>query len=117
MSDPPTLEPIVYEPVYDEAGRRIGSRVPDAERARWDAGPARPPARPVDTETLSFEAISDLIEPFSPGLPLRARLAVAYERNPVQVSRLTLRTLDEADARDPCGLLWYRLGLISNDGT
>jgi hypothetical protein len=116
MSDPPTLGPIEYQAVIID-GHFAGWRVPDHERARWDAGPVRPPALPVDTETLSFGALTDLLEPFSPGLPLRARLAVAYDRDPVQTSRLTHRTLGEADARDPCGLLWYRLGLLSNGDT
>lgn len=102
------LEPIVYE----RAGE--GWRVPDHERARWNAAPIRPASasRRVDTETLSYEAINDLLEPWYPGLPLRARLAVAYERDPVAVSRLTLGTLDEADHRGPCGLLWVRLGAL-----
>lgn len=46
------LGPIQYEAVTDEAGHRIGWRVKDNDRARWDAthdrGPA--PSRPVPAE-------------------------------------------------------------------
>jgi hypothetical protein len=32
----PILEPAVYEPVFDAAGKRIGWLLPDHERPRWD---------------------------------------------------------------------------------
>src|SRR5262245_22850240 len=104
------LAPIVYEPVFDEHGARVGWRVPDEERERWDAPRAPAPAHPVDTETRSLEALQDALEPYFPSPSLIVRLAVSYELDPARVSRLTTWVLEQADVHSPCGLLFKRLG-------
>lgn len=110
MNEPPTLPPIVYEPVYDEHGVQAGWRVPDHERAQWEAPRAPAPVRPVDTVTLSLEALADALEPYFPSPALTARLAACYELDPARVSRLTNWVLEQADVHSPCGLLFKRLG-------
>jgi hypothetical protein len=104
-----------YEAVYDEHGRRMGWRAKD--RAWWDAPLARADRRPVDEETRSLEAILDSLDAWSPGLPLRARLAVCYDRDPVRVSRLVDAVLNEAGVRDPCAVVYFRLAAIEHGGT
>lgn len=114
--EPEMLDPIVYERVNVD-GVRVGWRVPEHERERWDA--PRPPIDrpPVDTETLSYEAILDLLEPWAPSFDLRARLAVAHHADPVRVSRMTAAILGDPDVRDPTGVLYVRLGKLAYGDT
>jgi len=99
-----------YDVVYDAAGNKLGYRARDREW--WNAPRARVDRAPVDEETMSVEAILDALDPWNPGLPLRARLAVAHERDPVRVSRMTLAILDTPGLRDPCAVLYFRLGSL-----
>lgn len=107
------LHPIAYERVEHEG--KPAWRVPEYERARWDAGPIRGMFRPVDVETLSLEAILDALAPWYPSLELQARLAVAYNRDPARTSRLTTWTLAQSDERGPCGLLYVQLGKLDGE--
>lgn len=97
------LDPILYED---------GGRVPDHERERWrkwgKGSSTYTPA--IDTETLSLAAILELLDPWQPSEQLIERLTVAYGQYPVWLSRLTRAILDTAGVRNPCGLLWHRLG-------
>lgn len=105
------------ERVEDSAGRLIGWRATD--RAAWEAPLMRADPARVDVETMSLEAILDSLDAWNPGPPLRARLAVLYELEPVRVSRLTLAVLDTPGLRDPCAVLFWRLGRLEleRDGT
>ena len=75
------------------------------------------PRRPPDPVTLSYEALLELLEPYFPGLPLRSRIAVAYERDPRQTSSLTTWALRTAGLRNPCGLLYVRLAELAHGDT
>ena len=102
------------EPVYKD-GQLLGYRARD--RAAWEAPIARVDRAPVDAETMSQEAILEALDLWTPGPPFRARLAVAYERDPVKTSRLTLAVLDTPGLRDPVAVLHYRLeALALHDG-
>jgi hypothetical protein len=104
-----------YEPVYDERDNLVGWRAKD--RAWWDAPRARAARGPVDEETRSLEAILDSLDAWSPSLPLRARLAVCYELDPVRVSRLVDAVLNEAGVRDPCAVVYFRLSALEHGET
>lgn len=102
------------EAVYKD-GRLLGYRARDREA--WEQPIARVDRAPVDAETMTLEAILEALDFWTPGSPLRARLAVAYERDAVKTSRLTLAVLDTPGLRDPCGVLHYRLEeLALHDG-
>jgi hypothetical protein len=100
---------VEYEPVIVD-GVRVGWLAKD--RDAWRAPLARAHPAPVDVDTMSIEKILDSLDAWNPGLPLRARLAVAYERDAVRVSRLTTAILNEPGLRDPCAVLHYRLGAL-----
>lgn len=102
------LEPITYE--KGEGGR--GWRVPDSERERWENPPhiASSPTieTPIPLADLA-DAIAQLIEV---SVPLERLLGTLYERDPLAVSRLVTRTLDDAatgNVRSLGGLLYTRL--------
>lgn len=107
------LDPIDYEPVVDEHGARIGWRVPEHERDRWDnpprfkeaARPAEQP-RPLSQLVVELEAWVDL----DPKLERSVR--AAYDRDPLRVTRLVVSVVGKAERREirnPAGLLWRRL--------
>jgi len=114
---PRYLHPIAYEPIANEDGERIGWRVPEHERERWDNPPKSPPSRRVDIETLSLDALTDRLDPLFPDPPLLARLAAAYAVDPVRVSGLTTRILGQPNLRNPSGVLWVQLGSIVDGET
>lgn len=119
--DPLTLEPIVYEPVYDDAGRRMGWRVPESEREAWFAPPRPEPRKPVDEEARDIE---DLVVELESLLwldeQLERKLRAAHELEPLQVTRLAaaLRLgVAEGRLRSPGGFLLKRLGELERRHT
>lgn len=104
MTDPATLEPIVYERA--EGG---GWRVPDDERERWDNPPrvveASMPttrARPLPELVVELEGCLYLDDRLS------ARVRELYEDDPARATRLIESVLEKARAgqlRSPAGFL------------
>ncbi len=110
------LEDIVYE---DTIG---GWKVPEHERARWDAAPLLVTPKPtVDPTAKDIEDIVlDLAGVVYLDHPLEVRLRTTHAIDPVMVSRLAAATIEGAtrgSLTNPGGFLTSRLADIERDKT
>ena len=118
------LPPIVYEPVIED-GRRIGFRVPEAERAMWDRLSeqreknlgvySKTGGKVRRIEALELSALVAELEPwildFNDGL--RRDMELAYARDAVQLTKVVMSILQGCEAQrihSPGGVLRTRLG-------
>ncbi len=116
MNEPATLEPILYEPILNDAGQRVGWKVPDHERERWESGsgyrsgtPETGTARPVKHLVAALEACLYLDD------RLEARVRALYELDAPKITRLVDHTIEQARAGrldNPAGFLASRLRAI-----
>ncbi len=119
---PRYLNPIVYEPVLNDGGQKIGLQVPEHERARWDAAPLTVAPKPkVNQEARDIDAvvrdISDIVY-LDP--PLEANLRTTHALDPLGVSRLAAATIAGAATgklTSPGGFLMKRLAEIQRSKT
>lgn len=120
MSEPATLDPIVYEPVLNEKGEQVGLRVPDSERERVENGTGYPsssahllPPEPLSPEARTLDAlVADLQSWLVGDERLYGQLAALYAREPQIADRLTAAAVNGAmtgSLRDPSAYLASRL--------
>lgn len=108
MSEPATLEPIIYERV--ESG---GWRVPDHERERWENPPRFDKAARTTGEA---KPIAHLLAELDAWIylddRLEARLREVYDADPIRATRLAESVIEKTQAgglHSPAGFLSSRL--------
>src|SRR5258707_4654232 len=117
------LEPIVYEPVLDEHGHRVGWRVPDSERPTWDALAEQHEkqlgvyARAPQTKKISAKPLDELLDLLRPWVVdfnygLEQDVGVAYRADADRTTRMVVSIVQGCEAQrihSPGGMLRSRL--------
>jgi len=124
MTDHPTLEPITYEPVYDDKGKRVGWKVPKHEQKTWEALREQRENRtgiyattnPAPRTATAAKPITQLIAELETWLyldqQLEQQLRNAYNNNPDKTTRLVdhiTRGCEQRKLNSPAGALAKRL--------
>jgi hypothetical protein len=89
-------------------------KVPEEERARWDAAPLRaaPPSRPQEQPKPLQQLVVELEAWIDLSSLLERQLRDAYEAEPLRVTRITANVVQGAESgrlQNPAGLLVTRL--------
>jgi hypothetical protein len=115
MRESATLEPIAYEPIFNDEGRRVGWNAPAHERERFDNPPystERPAPKPRDLAAL--RAVLDPWVFFSHHL--ESLLETKYADDPLQVSLLVTDLIRQAEngrvSGELGGLLAHKLSQV-----
>ncbi len=119
---PRYLNPIVYEPVLNQKGDKIRLKVPDQERARWDAAPLKATPKPKVQEDARDidEIVTQLTDVAYIDAPLEADLRTTHALDPLRVSRLAAATVagvGRGSLTNPGGYLHTRLVEIQRSKT
>lgn len=121
MSEPATLEEIVYEPTFNDEGKRIGWQPSKADRRRFDQGSRYPgtgthaihPTEPEEKQHREYDEIQDELDAWAIGDErLYGQLKALFNRNPLIADRIAaaaVRGAQTGGLHDPTAFLASRL--------
>lgn len=121
MNEPATLDPITYEVIYNDEGKRVGYRPFPADRKRFEQGSRYPgtgamaitPTEPDEYPARALDEIMGELEAWGIGEErLYRQLAELYDRNPLIADRISAAAVSGCQSgslHDPSAYLASRL--------